>query len=496
MSNNTRRYRVTLVGLFAILVSSAAALAASPLLSEQRWRENSYGLSLRPPVASRMLTANMTDAAVCRIAGEGNYFIEASIKTRESAEAIAMKWNRDDRDLSGRRDASQAVRSYFLTDDELRSGKRQQYSITEVGDIAVKQFAAARPDAFLLKPGMIEVNTLEQKRPTVLLYFKVPDAKRGPWIVGQSLTQIDAETIAMLKLEVPEANFANARPIFEAVLNSLKVESPAELRKQREELIANGEKWRATIDARKLQAGVVPEQWYRIREGKTELGHMRIVQSIDTQMNTRGVRIEMQAHYEANSQSFDTLANYFLSEDGEHEAWSIKTTTRAPKNSGAVGVGAMGLTVTETGARDGKSIAVHRVTPKGEEDFNWDKPALAMLGEDNKPLPDKLPRPLPFLSQVEVQMLDTLLPHKTPLKIGFYWYFPQASKIVLRTERVVPQKDGSCLVYSRLSPEQEEQVSQFDARGKLVKRTLPSGQVLLPTTREELAAKAAGVAPK
>src|SRR6185369_10996180 len=111
----------------------------------------------------------------------------------------------------------------------------------------------------------------------------------------------------------------------------------------------------------------------------------------------------------------------------------------------------------ETGVRSGDKITVSKQEPGSNKDFKWEKPKEG------------------YLSQVEVLLLDALLPHTAATDVGFYAYYPLQGKLTFRSERVAPQPDGSCRVYSRPAPEHAEQVSYFGTDGRLQKRVLPGG---------------------
>ena len=97
--------------------------------------------------------------------------------------------------------------------------------------------------------------------------------------------------------------------------------------------------------------------------------------------------------------------------------------------------------------------------------------------------------PVGYLPQVKAAMLHDLISPENATTLGFYVYNPNIHKITLRTERVESASDGTFVVYSRPSPEAMQDVSYYDPQGRLVKRMLQNGRVLLPTTKDELAAR-------
>lgn len=488
---HSRRPVMLAIFFMSLLIPHIPLQAAEQLLAAERWREHSRGLSLQPPLGSRLLEMSSgADDALLRIAGEGNYFIKLYIKTRKEASTKVMAFDIDSRAGANASDAKDRARN--VDDVPVPAEAKTDLTLDQIAELAIKQIANVQPGAVL-----VDQKRLDQPLPTVALYFKIPNPKRGVWMLGQSLTQIDGSTVAMLQLDVDPNRFEQVRPIFEAVAKSIQIENPAKLAQQRAEWLEQADRWLSHLDSKTLHAKLVPEQWLRIVDNGKDIGHMRLIQKRDRQMDQQGIRVDVQAHVEVGEQSVDSLANFFLSDDGQNEIWSIRTTTRPTKPVAADKTLPESLsTFAETGVRSKDKITVTRQSPAGNSEFHWDrpaKPATAPAGTSSVAVKAMEPTmmPLPYLSQVELQMIDTTLPHKGPLEVGFYAYNPAAGKISFRTERVVLQSDGSYLVYSRLTPEQPEQVSQFNASGKLIRRTLPNGQMLLPTTKAELAARAA-----
>jgi len=89
---------------------------------------------------------------------------------------------------------------------------------------------------------------------------------------------------------------------------------------------------------------------------------------------------------------------------------------------------------------------------------------------------------------VEIYLLHGLLPHEKRGDYSFYAYNPAKGAMALRTERVIPDVNGTYKIISRRTQDQQEQVSTYDRRERLITRTLSSKQVILPTTAQQLKA--------
>lgn len=445
--------------------SSELPTINTKLLSLKTWRENSYGLQLNPPLGYRVLEQNMDDALL--------------------------------RMLSPNRDA---INLYIKkSDDPINMDRLEELTIGQIGML--------NPSAVILGEPQAKHIRRIGGAPGLLIYFRFPAKKGGFWVLGQAFMQISPTTLALLQLDVDETKLADVRPTYEAILDSMAVESQEQIEKSRNAMMAAAVEWKQSMDAGTIKKALVAEQWLRIydmvvtakdaKPTERDIGYMCITQEPDKRLDNQGFHVSIQGRMLVDSHAYDTQADFFVSDDQAEEVWSVKTTHRVLKKDqklDAVTQAAMAdmNTNAETGVRSRGQINVKRTDRSGNKDFKWDQPGTAPLPATqpgDKPPVKQEPLPFVYLSQVELQMLDTLLPHKKPLSIGFYAYSAATGKVSFRTERVEPHKNGSCLVYSRVSPEQPEQVSEFDATGKLVKRVLPNGQVIVPTSPSELKAR-------
>ncbi|MEX0776949.1 MAG: hypothetical protein WD042_14685 [Phycisphaeraceae bacterium] len=399
------------------------------LLSGEVWRDETFGVGFNLPLTAT-LRREVADDAVVHVIGDGGYIISLYIKKSKS-----------------------------------------QVNIDQVVQAATGQLAVAEPMAVLIA----ESEARPAGRPGALLYFDIPaDAKRkaSAHVLGEGFMQLDPTTVVMLRLDVKSERYKQAKPIFEAVFKSLSVEDPAKINERRAALIATGQEWHKALTIKDVKAALVPEQWFRIVAENRDIGYMQITQKADKQLNLEGVTVEVRARIEVGDQAYDSLSNFFVSDDRTREIWSIRTTVR-PLAPAAHRPGAKGNETSwaETGLRSGKQVTVSREGPAGVNKSEWDAPTKG------------------YLSQVELQMLGSLLPRNKEGEYGFYGYVPSASKISFRRERVEVAKDGTVTIHSWPTPEQPAQVSRSDANGRLLERTLDEGRKVIPTNKAELAAK-------
>ena len=195
----------------AALIFTSTIAAQQPqddsMLREQRWREGSFGVSLRPPVDAKLQESGQD--GLLQINGFNRYTIKFQI-----------------------------------------SDSKRPLSIDEMTNELLSRVAFLSPSATVLE----KHNRQAQPggRPGALLYMRIPDEKAGPWILGQALMQIDPTHFAYLRLETDDRFFDAARPLFEAVFESLRLESVEQLNKQRDALVNRGQAWIETITTEKV----------------------------------------------------------------------------------------------------------------------------------------------------------------------------------------------------------------------------------------------------
>jgi hypothetical protein len=420
--------------------AAAPAKSGPDPLALERWSERSYGISLRPPLGSRLMEQT-GDESILRIVGaNGEYTCSMSIK--------------------------KPVRK---TEAEL--------VIENVVEDAIRQISISQPSARLVDKNKIK----PAGKPGGVIFLTMPPTKRDPkpWVLGQAFMLIDPETALVIRLDVEADKFERTRPIFEAMVMSLGVEKPEDIDRERQAQIEASDEWRKTVTSKKLAMALVSEQWFRVTEGKTDVGYTRVQQSVGRSMDASGIQIDIQARVQVEDKTYESVSQFFLSDDGNKEVWSVKTTVmplnatpektaaKKPSNN-RKSLAPDVITWSETGVRSGADITLNRDTPTGSKQFKWQRP------------------PRGYLSQAELYLLDVTLPRQQAQTYGFYAYYANSGRVTFRAERIAPEPSGGFRVFSRPSPEQPEQMSVFDAQGKLLRRELPGGRVMTPTTFEQV----------
>ena len=461
--------------------------ALDELLARSRWMEESTGMSLRPPLQTR-IAQQAGDKSTVIISP--SYQVRVYIK--RSKEAMAL------RDLHAS---------------------------------MINQVGLAQPAASILGDEAFAA----EGRQGFSLYFQVPGAKKtdSPWVLGQSIYQIDPQTVALLRLETDVKQFPSVRPVFEKMLSTLRVTDPRAIVARRKELTRHAEAWHKGVDTAKRHAALIPSQLFRVMQDGRDVGWMTMNEAMIDAKKARalrdtpgeavdkpGVYVQVQARVIHAERIIDTQSEFYVSDDGAEETWRLRTTIRPaneksvplprplqneglanPKGKPAVKPGPKPTTTkkpqfdsvddvrnqiasrnsereplpneydaVEIGIRHANEIVITRETPTGVQNATWTVPT----GDQGH-----------YVSQVDVMLLGRLLP-QTATEMGFYAYYPTEGRLTFRTESVTPQAGGGATVRSQPVPDQEEQVTVYDRAGRMVRRNLPSGQEIIPATEAQL----------
>lgn len=418
-----------LAALCCWLVSAASpATAADNLLASERWEDQAHGISLRPPLGSQMLRLSADDA-ILRISHPSGYKITGYVKQ-----------------------------------------STQELTLDEVMKTAVDQVSMAGTPMYKVEdPRDIQLGSLKAKQFT----FAAP-ALTPPAVISQAFAMLGPQKVLLIELNCPAQSYEKIRPAFTQMLQSFRYEDPQKQAEQRTKMLQNGNTWFKALTTDAIHKALIADQWFRIMNRNQDIGYMRVTQKVDNALENPGIRIDMQSRLIVDNVAYDTLSNYFVSDRRSvnsegmtqmAEIWSVRTTARPMPGASKDLTEA---SFADTGLLSRGKLSLTRESPQGKKPFEWDQ-----LPED-------------YISQAHAQLLPHLLSPADKETLAFFAYYANTGKIALRTERVEVSADGTYRVYSRPSPEQQEQISYFDAQGKLLRRSLPGGQMLIPTTAEEI----------
>jgi len=499
-----------LVGLLlAITTASAAAqgdaLPDNPLaepdrwISEQRWSELRYGLSIREPHEPTRI-ADTPQGDVIRWALTDGTRIRLSF-ARGMYEGI---------DAEGR---------------TVRMPARIDMLKKQISDEL--NFALASTVVNTRADQVIVVNNT---MPGVINYYTITprEIEGEPYLYGVALIQLDDMSVAVLRMECPPDVVVQAVSTFECMVNSIQVEPAVDVNQRLHGWLTNGENMLNSITQEDRLAAMRPDRLFRVIEAGQDIAYLRIwqryqdaayyeqrearLQQDDPRARLQGINglrmtgnvMITQAHYEAQSAQIDRLYETVDVFEENEEYWQINNALSFENDPQNLRAGAW----VETGVRavatiGGEDVDHIHVSREGTPPRNMVEYLLARERDPERRLryPSADPRSYPagemvelewptprvaFLSFVDAALMPALLPREEQT-YAFSAYDPETSRVDIRLMRVVPRDDGGKTVYLRPVLDQSEQVLIFDANNELVSHTFPDGRSLRRTTRQELA---------
>lgn len=409
-----------------LLPSAASAQIDRGVAGPSRWIEHAYGMSLTAPAGSTWFEQT-DDGALVKFVTSDPAKISVYIRNGENLTLAGVK--------------AKAINEFGF------------------------QFSTAVPLAQDAEPVTVA------GREGLGLFMLVPDNQRGDWVFGQVYTLIDPNTLAIYQLDCDAKDFDNALPTFRAMINSVVFADPEALDRERTARIEAGRVWLDSISREQIKSALVPEQWLRITQGNKDVGYMRIRHSDEADHVPPGTGVSVRSRIVEGDSTYDTEGTFFEADDRAVEFWTITTTLRTPQTQ-AHAPNAPPLPPTQnwrqTGLRDGNAMEVSQETPSSIKKLPW-----------------KIP-PFPYLSQVDVYVLPTLLPRDKPRELAFYSFYQNSQTFSLRTLRIEPLPGGSYRVFDRPAPDRAEQVATYSPTGRLIERRMPDGRTYLATTPQEL----------
>jgi hypothetical protein len=411
-------------GLLMALAAIAHAQTIEDLLDTDRWADRKYGISFRPPLNAKLIGQTADDALVRVLDSQNRYQITISVKQ-----------------------------------------SRSNLSLEQVVKTAKYQVLDGHPSTRVLEEKALKVGEQSAQR----LYFAVPQPSTADALLGQTIVLLNARMFVVVELNCAAKHAEQARPIYEAVVETIRIADQEELARQRREAIERTRKWRATVDQQALTRAARgrPQLFRIVQAGKQDIGWMRLSRGSGEFAGLRGVQVLIEMHLEVEGVTLDSKADYFRPfETPEGEAWSVRTSIRRPGPAGQEPRVAV-----ETGSATMGTIEIK----------------LGGTGD----LPQKdmaFPRPPHgYLPQADGWLLPYLLPHDTAGEFGFYWFNTTDDEMTFRVDKVTPTLTGFTIV-SRLSPNSAELRATYDRDGNLLEKDLGGGRKLIKTDAARLRA--------
>lgn len=449
--------------LVLIATSAGGVRGSEKMLATDRWQDLAYGLSIRPPIGA-IKTPWPIGTIRMRFLGSGGYTIDLFVRSKRER-------NKDAIDPS----------AFIVAHTDTVVDEFHWQINTGEGDVTLERVETIAQKAMeLVDPTAVMIDRTDLKpdgRAASVVYFKLSprgtsSQKKtvGDWVLGQAFMELKRNTFVVLRLQVDHAVFQNIRPIFEAMVRSIRLEDRRQLGIRRKQWIDRGRMWLELLDRKRLHQPAQTEQYFRIKRDKTDIGYIRLRRRDAREMQMPGIGIEIVASVNRSDKVYESQTQMFLSTDGEHEIWSIKTQARplGPAGRAVAASGQGEMARQETGVRSRDMIEITRDGPMGPMTRSWSRPPHA------------------YISQVELQLIEPLLPRRQRQRMAFYAYHPDTGRVTMHTIRIVPTRDGTYQVYSRASLDHPDVISTYGPDGNLIHRNLPGGIVVEPATPQQI----------
>lgn len=359
-------------------------------------------------------------------------------------------------------------------------------------------------------------------------FLMVPAGGGEPWLFGIALLQLDDTSMMVLRLECPRNAFVPSICTFESMVHSVRVESAGDVSRRMRQWVDNGEALLASISDEQYEQALRADRLFRIVESNRDIGYQRVWQrrhdpgyydalvqrlqrdNPDAQLEgvdafrITGNAMVIQTHYEVGNTQIDTMQEYVEDQNGVGEYWQIKSSLTDKANPHSDYTGAW----VETGLRgmanfNNKLVDRIQVVREGTPPRQMTEFVLARERDPERRLrfpsarPDMVPSgdmtrhswatpPKAYISAIDAMVLPALLPADRQATYAFFAYHIESTTIAWRIMRVQPLDNGGKLVHLRPTIDLAEQTIEYDANNELVRWTFHDGRQMLPTTREEL----------
>ena len=468
-------------------------------LTDERWSELRYGLSIRQPHdATRVPDTAQGD--VMRWALPNGSRISLSF-ARGAYEGVYKK-----------PDGTAGTKLYPAKVDLLKK------QISDELKASAGQVINTRSDQ------VIELDSIGG----LINYFviKPPQKDAKPYFYGVALLQLDQLSVAMLRLECPQAQIPASVSTFECMVHSVMVEEAKEVNQRLHGWLQNAEKLLANLSQDDRTEAMQSDRLYRVLDSDQDIGYTRVwqrhqdeayykqliasrdkdagpIEGID-RFKIEGNAVFTQTRLDGNGIVLQRLEEAIDVPGEPNVYWQVKSSMQYKDDPQNLRAG----TWVETGVRGVAMIGGERmdhlqITREGTPPRRMVEYILERERDPERRLryPSADPRSRPsgeviekawptpkraFLSPVDATLMPALLP-KEEMTYCFSAYHQESAQIDFRLMRVEPNADGGKTVYLRPVLDMSEQVLVFDANNDLVSHTYPDGRSLKKTTREELA---------
>jgi len=320
------------------------------------------------------------------------------------------------------------------------------------------------------------------------VYLDFPEFQGEPALVrGFTVFRVEPRRFVVFDLMTEASKFERAKRLYETTVGTMDISTLDRQAQERAKALANAQRVIDGLDPEALRklAERYPERWERLHSPSssgdemddTEHGYRRIrvapgfrgelsgkpERQWRTSDKVPGFIVRLDAMALESSLRVDTRAVYFVSEDGQQEAWTVKMALRQEGISTESSV---------AGARSGTSMTVQLEQPSAPPQIT--KPVIQGDG---------------YLSQAIAQlMVPALIKRGESGTYAFYTYNTRTNSITLRTDEVSQPESSPGLWVVRSRPDTNTPAAAhfYNAKGDLIRTELHNRRVWEPIPLDRL----------
>jgi len=450
------------LGVSAALPTAVRAEARD--LADRRWSEQKFGLSLKPPVNSRMIQQTHDDYLVRFIDGDRAFQLTAMMK--RSREPVGLMDIAEGLYMNTLAQFTAPGRAKIEVDGS------EVFDAQQVGD---KEAAVA---------------------------YLYPDTPEEPAMIAQAVVLVDPHTFAVIEMRGAAAEESVIKPTFQAVLDTVRFADQQQVAEQRKAAVEATLAWRDQLSRSDYEALAGRQAHFRILgdEEEEDVGWLIMETREGEFAGKRGLRVRIKMHLALSDRRIDSLGDYFRPYAGfAGEAWSERTTVRQSGTQQARSTVETGTTtaehlrVTLDGTSGSKSRNLRFMRPRSAQWQRLQSQLAQLRAAAERDEADRQTRrriedlagqtmalredPWAYLPQADAWLVGYLLPRDVSGTYGFYAYHGESESISYRTKRVTPTLRGYT-VHSRPTPNVEARKSTYDGEGRLIRKELGGGRIL------------------
>ena len=396
--------------ILTLLAGFGASLRAAdpPALRSEPWSERKYQIQLKAPEGTRLSSPVADPRGYLLVVHDeaGRYVLSLSVKRAAEPRSIESMIAATYRERAKTSDLT------LLDRAGQPLGRMRDFLNKDLWRIQI----ADRLSAIMYEKRIKDVRLNESRRVEGLKLFKFD---KRPYLFAQAIVAVDptvyvipgqgpgapkrrvtaALTYAALEMECEMADASWARPLFESVLETLKIPDQKPLQKRRAELIKRGHDWRSRLTVARLRKAVVPRQLLRIQEAGPggrylDVGYVeerqQALKASEHRLRKGGLRVVFKSRVKSESKKgpifTDTAQEFFLSDDSSYEQWRTITTKRLARVGRVVRQDVQSSSTLETFREEGFRIGSKITVNSDRRATRFDNATSAPLVHADRPL--------------------------------------------------------------------------------------------------------------